>query len=155
MEDEGKPAVVMATTGRINTLADNTLRLTVEFEPRYAKEAFAMFGTQGTSVAIALLKPEAAVAHGQKADTQPESDWGHRWAMLHKQGTFYAPELHRALGIEADILRDKLSGADIVAFVKDRIYHAYSVDSVARIDPEQFRWFMSQSGIEHILPKDF
>lgn len=37
-------------------MADGSLRITLEFEPRHAKEAYALFGSRGTPVAVAALK---------------------------------------------------------------------------------------------------
>lgn len=49
------------------TLADGTLRLVVDVEPRNAQAAFALFNSPGTPMALAALKPGyAAVAAAPK-----------------------------------------------------------------------------------------
>lgn len=46
-----------ASSAGIRDMADGTLRLTIDFEPRFAKQAFELFGARGTPIAIAALKP--------------------------------------------------------------------------------------------------
>ena len=48
-------------------MADGSLRITFEFEPRHAADAFALFGPRGRAVAIAALKD----GHGAVVDEQP------------------------------------------------------------------------------------
>lgn len=63
-------SVIEAAAVSVKTMADNTLRLTVDIEPRHAKAAFALFGERGTALALAALKsapePEAAPAEPLK-----------------------------------------------------------------------------------------
>ena len=47
---------LQAASAGVKDMADGSLRITIEFEPRYAKDAFALFGARGTQVAIAALK---------------------------------------------------------------------------------------------------
>jgi len=44
---------IQAASAGIRDMADGSIRLTLEFEPRYAKEAFTLFGSRGTQVAVA------------------------------------------------------------------------------------------------------
>jgi hypothetical protein len=60
MSDVQSSAVLGATT-TIKTLADGTFRLSVDVEPRFAQQAFALFGSPGTPVALARITNEAAV----------------------------------------------------------------------------------------------
>jgi hypothetical protein len=55
---EGRPAVsaIEASSVRVSTLADGTLRLTVDIEPRHARAAFELFGSPGVPMALAALK---------------------------------------------------------------------------------------------------
>jgi hypothetical protein len=53
--------VIEASSVRVQTMADSTLRLTVDIEPRFAQQAFALFGTVGTPIALAGLKAGYAV----------------------------------------------------------------------------------------------
>jgi len=57
-----------ASSAGVKDMADGSLRITIEFDPRYAKEAFALFGARGTPLAIAALKD----GYAQQIDTSPE-----------------------------------------------------------------------------------
>ena len=56
---------IQASSAGVKDMADGSLRITLEFEPRYAKEAYAMFGARGTAIAVAALTQEASVVHAQ------------------------------------------------------------------------------------------
>lgn len=49
-------AAIEASAVRCQTMADGTLRLVVDIEPRHAQAAFRLFGSPGTAVALAALK---------------------------------------------------------------------------------------------------
>lgn len=51
---------IAASFVRAQTMADGTLRLIVDVEPRDAVAAFGLFGQPGTAMALAALKPDAA-----------------------------------------------------------------------------------------------
>ena len=57
---------IEATSAGVKDMADGSLRITFEFEPRHAREAFALFGSRGQPVAIAALKE--GFAQAGKAD---------------------------------------------------------------------------------------
>lgn len=59
-------SVIEASSAGVRDMADGSLRITVEFEPRHAKEAYALFGTRGTPLAIAALKTGFAAVETQK-----------------------------------------------------------------------------------------
>ncbi len=48
--------VIEASSVRVATMADGTLRLTVDIEPRNATAAFTLFGSPGVALGIAALK---------------------------------------------------------------------------------------------------
>jgi hypothetical protein len=50
--------VIEATSVTCKTLADGTLRLTVEIEPYNALAAFTLFRQPGTVMALAAIKPQ-------------------------------------------------------------------------------------------------
>lgn len=61
-------SVIEAAAVSVKTMADNTLRLTVDIEPRHAKAAFSLFGERGTALALAAIKA------GNQPDPQPEAE---------------------------------------------------------------------------------
>lgn len=72
-------SVIEASAVSVKTMADNTLRLTVDIEPRHAKAAFALFGERGTALALAALKA------GQEPQQEPAAVKGgelSKWAAM-------------------------------------------------------------------------
>lgn len=51
---------IEASTVRVSTLVDGTMRVVLDIEPRLALAAFTLLGSPGTAVAVAALKPKAA-----------------------------------------------------------------------------------------------
>jgi hypothetical protein len=49
-------SAIEAASVRVATMADGTLRLTVDVEPRFAVDAFRLFGSPGVPLALAALK---------------------------------------------------------------------------------------------------
>jgi hypothetical protein len=48
--------VIESSSSSCRTMADGTLRLTVDIEPRHSQAAFALFGAPGTPMALAALQ---------------------------------------------------------------------------------------------------
>lgn len=59
-------SAIECTTAGVKDMADGSLRITLEFEPRHATAAFSLFGARGTVCAIVALTPEAAKQSAQK-----------------------------------------------------------------------------------------
>ena len=89
--------VIEFSTAGCKTLADDTLRIQIDIDPRYAQRAFRLFGPRGVPGAIVRLK-EGHAAVEQK----PAEDFGGFWRDLFKQGFFRWTEVLRAIGDEAD-----------------------------------------------------
>lgn len=49
-------------------MADGSLRITLEFEPAHARDAYALFGSRGTPVAVAALQ----VGYAAKSEEAPQ-----------------------------------------------------------------------------------
>ena len=62
--------VIEASSAGFKDMADSSVRITFEFEPRHAAQAVALFGPRGRSVAIAALKD----GHGAASDAVAEPD---------------------------------------------------------------------------------
>lgn len=73
--NDNTPAAIMGASGAVKTMADGTLRIQIDVEPRHARDAFLLFGTPGTSVALARLTAEAATAEVRK-ELDPERQKG-------------------------------------------------------------------------------
>lgn len=65
-------SIIQASSAGIKDMADGSLRITFEFEPRHAKEAYSMFGARGTACAVAALTVVAATKAAQQEAIQAE-----------------------------------------------------------------------------------
>jgi hypothetical protein len=74
-------SVIEASTVRLQTMMDGTLRMTVDVEPRNARDAFALFGTPGTALALAGIKP-AAQETAQKPAGGPLAKLAGQWCQM-------------------------------------------------------------------------
>jgi hypothetical protein len=68
-------SAIEASTVSVKTMADDTLRLTVDIEPRFAQQAFALFGQRGRPLALAALltaaeHPQEAAKSGQQGEAK-------------------------------------------------------------------------------------
>lgn len=78
MTDLSLPTSILeAASAGVKDMADGSLRITVEFSPIHAKEAYALFGARGTPLAITALKAGYAAAGGAlKPQEQPKEKIG-------------------------------------------------------------------------------
>ena len=67
--------VIESSSSSARTMADGTLRLTVDIEPRHSQAAFALFGAPGTPMALAALK-------SAKADPKPVGGELAKWCAI-------------------------------------------------------------------------
>ena len=70
-------SVIEAAAVRCQTMADGTLRLVVDIEPRHAQDAFRLFGSPGVAVALAALRAEptptpAPAPQASEAEARPK-----------------------------------------------------------------------------------
>jgi hypothetical protein len=72
-------SVIEAAAMRCRTMADGSLRIEVEVEPRNAQAAFALFGAPGRAVALAALKDGAGAVTEIPVSEKPK---GGEWAKL-------------------------------------------------------------------------
>lgn len=62
-------SAIEASSAGVRDMADGSLRITLEFEPRHARDAYALFGSRGTPVAVAALKPASGKPEPPKGGT--------------------------------------------------------------------------------------
>ena len=70
--------IIEGAAMRCRTMADGSLRIEVEIEPRNAQAAFALFGAPGLAIALAALKDGSAAVK----EPEPEKPKGGEWAKL-------------------------------------------------------------------------
>lgn len=66
----GVADVIEAASAGVKDMADGSLRITFEFEPRFAAEAFALFGPRGRAVAVAALKDGTGAIGGNSTKSE-------------------------------------------------------------------------------------
>lgn len=74
--------MIEASTVKVSTMADDTLRIVLDISPQHAQEAFALFGMRGSPVVIARLTQEAATASAQAEAIQQDKPKGGELAKL-------------------------------------------------------------------------
>lgn len=70
--------VIEGASVSVKTMADGTLRLSIDIEPSNAQDAFALFGAPGRAVALAALKDGS----GAVKESEPAAAKGGEWAKL-------------------------------------------------------------------------
>lgn len=100
--------IIEASSVRVNTMADGTLRLTVDIEPRHAIDAFRLFAAPGTAMGLAALKSQA----DPEPSPEPAAKGGAiaKWCALRENDENFKRWLSLAyptyLGPVAEIIRD-------------------------------------------------
>jgi len=139
--DDDQPSAILGTSSGVKTMADNTLRISFDIEPRYAQQAFAMFGIRGSPAAIARIVPEVAQAQARKQTVDDHKPVGGVLAKL--AGTFCGDEdFRRWLRLTYDPLpRTADDAAQIVRQVCRVDSRAYldHIKEAADIFHEKFR----------------
>ncbi len=97
-----QPAMIVAATVNCKTMADDTLRLTVDIEPNDAQQAFKMFGKRGSTVAIARLTDEAAKADMQAKAAGAKGPYSKQAQLLYQSDFFKWPDVLDKIEIDSD-----------------------------------------------------
>ena len=117
--------VIESSSSSARTMADGTLRLTVDIEPRHSQAAFALFGAPGTPMALAALQ----CATSEPAPKQPGGERA-KWCGMRCQ----EPEFQR--WIQERYLKEweAAPGATPATWAASVIRAVCSVDSRADLD---------------------
>ncbi len=70
---EDTPLAIMGSTSSLKTMADGSLRIAIDVSPKDSKPAFALFGSPGTAVALAVIKNEVAVEFDRPKEFKHQS----------------------------------------------------------------------------------
>ena len=146
-------AILSAVTAQNKTMADGTLRVCIDFEPKDAVLAYGLFGQMGVTVAIGKL---TQVAADKAMSPPPKGPHGEYYAQLYSNGFWFNPKLQEALGIRGEIEHMINNGADktsVIDMVKGAIYEKFGVDSLSNLDPHVFSDFLVGNNINHPLPE--
>jgi len=143
---------IECTTAGVKDMADGSLRITLEFDPRNAKEAFSLFGARGTSCAIVAFTQEAAKQSAQDKIIEADKPKGGElaklagmWCKEHKFFEFIRPVYDRWMGGDGggygDLDSDTIGLMGEEQICRHAIYVICKINSRAEIDefaPELF-----------------
>lgn len=120
---------VMGATGTVKTMADGTFRIVIDIDPRYAQEAFKLFGAPGTPVALARLTNAAAVQQDRaaQAPAEPETPKGgqlSQWCAMRCNEEAFWQFLGRKFSLNVESADD----------ARDVVLHVCGIQSRAEID---------------------
>jgi hypothetical protein len=116
-------AIEAASVG-VRTMADGTLRLSLDIEPRHAQAAFALFGAPGTPMALAALRPASSKPEAPKGG--PLAQWvAMRCQEPHFQAWLYRQDRERWIAA---------AGEDAEEVAANVIRAICGVDSRAELD---------------------
>lgn len=136
--------VISGTRRAMKEMADGTLRVQIDIDPKFRAAFFAAFGQIDMPVAIAPL-----VADFEKRAPEAEG-YGKHYAVLYKSGWFHNPKVSTEFGVPFSFEPEKRTEA-----IKQIIYDAFETDSLTHIDPEDFKVYCKGLGIAVTLPPAF
>ncbi|WP_020408946.1 hypothetical protein [Hahella ganghwensis] len=90
--------VIAFTSRSVKTLADGTLRLSIDIEPNDAKAAFELFGMPGVAGAVCRLTQQAAQQNMQQKAISQGGQYGEMAKLLKLKGFFRVLDVWRAIG---------------------------------------------------------
>jgi hypothetical protein len=117
---------IEASSVQIRTMADGTLRIVCDVEPRHAQSAFKLFGAPGTPMALAGLK-------SAKAEPEPERPKGgalSQWAAMRGN----EPAFQQWISAEFPNTWEEAAGANDSERVAIVIREVCGIDSRAELD---------------------
>lgn len=124
-------SIIEASSVRVKTLVDGTLRVEFDVEPRNAKDAFALFGAPGTPAALAALRP---VAEPPPPDPAPKPRMAPlcQWAVMRCQEEPFQNWAIYKSGITVDPFKDTPENRERAA--RDVVCRLCQVESRKDID---------------------
>jgi hypothetical protein len=123
-------SAIEASTVRIATMADSTLRLTLDIEPRFAQSAFVLFGMAGTPVALAALQ----VATSEPALKPEKGGKLAKWCAIRCQEPEFQQWLNDEFRLTARLYKGQFMALEEVA--AEMIRSILGVESRAEIDTD-------------------
>jgi len=146
-----QPAMIVAATVNCKTMADDTLRLTVDIEPNDAQQAFQLFGKRGATVAIARLTDESAKSDMQKKAASSKGPYGKLAHYLMSHGFFDSPRVREVLQAPND-----LTAAEVKELFKANIGNQLNCrfESLTEISPDDVQRWISAYDVIFTIPAD-
>ena len=126
-------SAIAAVSRNVKTLADGTLRLTIDIEPNNAQEAFKYFGMPDVPMAIARLTQEASIEHAQtETINEPKGGAGSQWLAI-RCGE---PEFWRFLESKTEC-KDWHGAIEVVSDADEVVKQYLSITSKKELDNDK------------------
>lgn len=137
---------IPASTVRVSTMADGTLRLTLDVEPAHAQAAFALFGRPGQPAALAALKTA-----GQQQTERAKGGSAAKWLGMRCAEPAFQVWLEHQFPDFVPIRRGQFGSVDLAAMIARSVC---GVQSRAEIDNdpaafERFDRLIRRPWLEH------
>jgi len=102
MNDDEELSAILGSSTKCSTMADGTLRIQVDIKPEDAQNAFKLFGTPGSAIALARITDAAAVEIDRP---KPEKGpYGKFAQALVASGFFRIPRVWEGIGTDEEYL---------------------------------------------------
>ncbi|MGB2815280.1 MAG: hypothetical protein WBC75_09380 [Dehalococcoidales bacterium] len=103
--NEAEAAAFLGSSSGCRTMADGTLRITVDLAPLDAIGAFTAFGAPGSPVALARISNSAALEEGRPKTGKPvKGPYGEYAKKLVQSGFFRSPAVWAGIGTDEEYL---------------------------------------------------
>lgn len=100
--DTEDPAAFLGATSSAKTMADGSLRVTIDLNPADAIGAFTAFGSPGSPVAVARIKTEVALEKGRPKKVK--GPYGEYAQSLVRSQFFRTPAVWQGIGTDEEFL---------------------------------------------------
>jgi hypothetical protein len=140
--------VISGTRRAMKEMADGTLRVQIDIDPKFRSAFFAAFGQIDMPVAIAPLVADFEQRALEAEKT--EDGYGQHYAVLYKSGWFHNPKVVAAFEVDME-----WSSAERIEAIKQIIYEAFGVESLTDLAPVRFIPWCQDLGILATLPAAF
>ena len=146
------PQAISGTRRAIKEMADGTIRVQIDIDPRFRSTFWALFPNIDMPVALAPLEAnfEQRDTTAKETNAAAVDDHGKHYAVLYKSGWFHNPKVWGAFD-----LRPELAPDIRISSIKQAIYDIFDVESLADISPEAFIEWCNEVGIGGTLPAAF
>lgn len=135
-------SVISGVSRNVKTLADGTLRISIDISPTEAQEAFALFGAPNVPIALARLTQDASIASAQAstiAADKPKGGALSKWAAMRCAESdfqkFIRPIYDKFMG---GVFSEYDFGGDAESWARHCILVICDIESRAELDTNEY-----------------
>lgn len=138
-------SVISGVSRNVKTLADGTLRISIDISPTEAQEAFALFGAPNVPIALARLTQDASIASAQAsiiASDKPKGGALSKWAAMRcgeiDFQKFIRPIYDKYIHENGDVYPDNDFDGNYESYAKHCILVICDIESRAELDTNDY-----------------